>query len=63
MLSVHFSVFADDDSHYKQKNLVSDKSGKAANTDGNLLNAWGIAFNPNGVVWVTNIVLYGGAER
>ena len=33
--------------------LVSDIAG-APNTDPNLINAWGIAFNPTGFVWVTN---------
>ena len=54
LLSVHFSAFADEASHYKQTDLVSDQVGKAANTDVNLKNAWGIAFNQNGAVWVAN---------
>lgn len=33
--------------------LVSDTAG-APNTDARLINAWGIAFNPTGFVWVTN---------
>jgi uncharacterized protein (TIGR03118 family) len=34
--------------------LVSDEAGKAATTDANLKNAWGIAFNPAGPAWVSN---------
>ena len=34
--------------------LVSDVAGAAPNTDHNLVNAWGIAFNPAGFVWVVN---------
>jgi uncharacterized protein (TIGR03118 family) len=34
--------------------LVGDVAGAAANTDKNLVNAWGIAFNPTGFVWVAN---------
>ena len=33
--------------------LVSDGPG-AAHTDANLINAWGLAFNPTGFVWVAN---------
>ena len=38
---------------YSVTNLDSDIAG-AAHTDPNLLNPWGIAFNPNGFVWVAN---------
>lgn len=41
------SVFAD-------TKLVGDVAGAAPNTDPNLINAWGIAFNPTGYVWVAN---------
>ena len=41
------SVFAD-------TKLVGDVAGAAPNTDSNLVNAWGIAFNPTGYVWVAN---------
>ena len=34
--------------------LVSDVAGSAANTDPNLVNAWGLAFNPAGFAWVAN---------
>lgn len=39
---------------YKQVNLVSDGTIPAAHVDPNLVNAWGIAFNPFGAVWVAN---------
>src|SRR5262245_57535998 len=39
---------------YQQRNLVSDGSVPAAHTDPNLINPWGIAFNPNGPVWVAD---------
>jgi uncharacterized protein (TIGR03118 family) len=42
-------------SAYAVTNLVSDGSAPAAFTDANLVNAWGIAFNPAfDVVWVAN---------
>jgi uncharacterized protein (TIGR03118 family) len=34
--------------------LVSDGAATAAHTDANLKNAWGIAFNPKGFVWVAD---------
>ena len=54
------------DSFYEQHNLVSDGTIAAAHTDANLVNAWGIAFNPTGAVWVANngsgtSTLYDGA--
>lgn len=39
---------------YEQHNLVSNGAVPAGHTDTNLVNAWGIAFNPNGSVWVAN---------
>ncbi|MES2103263.1 MAG: TIGR03118 family protein [Pseudomonadota bacterium] len=39
---------------YVAKSLVADTVGTAANTDAKLINAWGIAFNPAGFVWVAN---------
>ena len=39
---------------YKQRNLVSDGSVPAAHTDPNLVNGWGVAFNPYGFVWVAS---------
>jgi uncharacterized protein (TIGR03118 family) len=43
-----------DDTFYQQRNLVADQKGAAENVDPNLQNAWGIAFNPFGVVWVND---------
>lgn len=53
---------------YQQRNLVSDGSVAADNTDPNLVNAWGIAFNPFAFVWVAatgtgNSTLYDGAGK
>jgi uncharacterized protein (TIGR03118 family) len=46
--------YADAD-FYQQRNLVSDSAAiPAANRDPNLVNAWGIAFNPYGFVWVAD---------
>src|SRR6516162_7801424 len=39
---------------YLQRNLVSDLPGVAANTDTNLLNPWGIAFNATGPFWISD---------
>ena len=51
---------------YQQHNLVSDGSTTADHVDPNLVNAWGVAFNPFGFVWVANngtgtSTLYDGA--
>lgn len=42
------------DVRYAQRNLVSNGAIPAEHTDPNLVNAWGVAFNPFGVVWVAN---------
>lgn len=39
---------------FKSTTLVSDGSATAANIDPNLKNGWGIAFNPTGVMWVSD---------
>ena len=39
---------------YKQHNLVSDGFVPADHLDANLVNAWGVAFNPFGPVWVAD---------
>ena len=39
---------------YRQHNLVSDGFVPADNKDANLVNDWGIAFNPFGPVWVAD---------
>jgi uncharacterized protein (TIGR03118 family) len=41
-------------STYTQHNLVSDGFVTADHNDPNLVNAWGVAFNPFGFVWVAN---------
>ncbi|MFZ6649709.1 TIGR03118 family protein [Undibacterium sp. TJN25] len=41
-------------SAYAVKDIVADTSGVATNTDARVKNAWGIAFNPTGFVWVAN---------
>ena len=42
-------------SAYAATNLVSDTTAlPAAHTDANLVNAWGVAFNPRGFVWVVD---------
>jgi uncharacterized protein (TIGR03118 family) len=53
---------------YQQRNLVSDGFVTAENTDPNLINGWGVAFNPFAVVWVAangtgNSTLYDGAGK
>ena len=43
------------DAGFVQTNLVSDiHAGGADLIDPNLVNSWGLAFNPNGVLWVAN---------
>jgi uncharacterized protein (TIGR03118 family) len=40
---------------YLQTNLVSDTvSNNASRLDSTLVNAWGIAINPNGIIWVNS---------
>ena len=39
---------------YAQHNLVSDGGVPAPHIDPNLKNGWGVAFNPNGFVWVAD---------
>lgn len=39
---------------YRQHNLVSDGFIAADHLDPNLVNAWGVTFNPTGAVWVAN---------
>jgi len=43
-------------SAYAVTNLDSDVPGAALHTDPNLVNGWGVAFNPNGFVWVADNV-------
>jgi uncharacterized protein (TIGR03118 family) len=42
------------DLYYKQHNLVSDGFVTADKVDPQLINPWGIAFNPNAVVWISD---------
>lgn len=53
LLIINFPVWADGGG-YKLTKLVADLPGIAAHVDINLKNPWGIAFNPNGFVWVAN---------
>jgi uncharacterized protein (TIGR03118 family) len=39
---------------YLTHNLVSDQSGVADHIDADLVNAWGIAFNPTGPAWLAD---------
>ena len=39
---------------YMQTNLLSNLSGKAAFTDANLKNPWGMAFAPGGPFWISD---------
>lgn len=45
---------AQDGFRFQQRNLVSDGFVKAERTDPNLINAWGLAFNPFGFAWVAD---------
>lgn len=53
VLAVAPAAYADGTT-YTQHNLVSDGFVPADHVDANLINAWGIVFNPSGVVWVAN---------
>jgi uncharacterized protein (TIGR03118 family) len=45
---------AADSGRYQQRNLVSDGFITADHVDPHLVNAWGVAFNPFGFVWVAD---------
>lgn len=48
--------------NYQETNLVADTAGfNAAHIDPSLLNAWGIAINPMGIVWLSSN--HGGATN
>lgn len=51
-LTVPLTAHADDT--YSAQNLVSDGAFKANTTDTNLVNPWGIVFNPTGPVWIAD---------
>jgi uncharacterized protein (TIGR03118 family) len=55
-------------SKYVQHDLVSDARGVAAQTDVNLVNAWGLALSPTSAFWISNnetgtSTLYNGAGQ
>jgi uncharacterized protein (TIGR03118 family) len=57
LFAVSFALAAPshaDSTAYQVTKLVSDVAGTAANTDTQLKNPWGVAFNPNGFVWVAD---------
>ena len=59
-------AWADPEGRYQRHDLVSDQAGVADHQDPHLVNAWGIAFNPFGFVWVSDAetgvsTLYDGA--
>src|SRR5215831_21368133 len=39
---------------YSWTNLRSDIAGVAQHTDANLVNPWGMAASPNGIIWVSD---------
>ena len=43
-----------DKNRYQLQPLVSDLPGVAPHVDAHLVNGWGVAFNPNGFVWVSD---------
>lgn len=43
-----------DPGNYQVTNLVADVQGVAANTDGNLVNGWGIAMRATSPIWVSD---------
>jgi len=52
-LALAFAAPAAAAGSYTQRNLVSDGGVAAENTDPNLVNGWGVAFNPTAFVWVS----------
>ncbi len=53
---------------YVQHNLVSDIRGRADHFDANLVNPWGISFNPTGPFWISDngtgvVTVYDGHGR
>jgi uncharacterized protein (TIGR03118 family) len=53
-LALSTAIIAASPNSYQVHNLVSDVAGQADHTDTNLVNGWGVAFNPNGFVWVAD---------
>jgi uncharacterized protein (TIGR03118 family) len=65
-LPVVRAIAHEDHNSYEQHNLVSDGFAPADHLDRNLVNSWGIAFNPTAFVWVADnqtgvATLYDGA--
>jgi uncharacterized protein (TIGR03118 family) len=55
VLALTFAQVAEAGDFYHQRNLVSDSAAvRAENRDPNLVNAWGLAFNPFAVAWVAD---------
>lgn len=54
MILISFSVA--NAQSYKLTYLTADEAGKAAHTDPNLINPWGISFSPSGPFWVSDNV-------
>lgn len=68
LIAVAASAAQAQGNYYQQRNLVSDGFVPADNNDPNLVNGWGIAFNPFGPVWVADngtgvSTLYDGAGK
>jgi uncharacterized protein (TIGR03118 family) len=65
-MAVAPSALARQPGHFAQRNLVSDVPGGAELQDGDLVNAWGLAFGPTTPAWVADngtdvSTLYSGA--
>jgi uncharacterized protein (TIGR03118 family) len=61
----HLQAIDDEDNTFTQTNLVADLPNVAAQTDPNLVNAWGISHAPTGPFWVSDngtgvVTLYDG---
>jgi uncharacterized protein (TIGR03118 family) len=55
MLALALAPIAEAGDFFHQRNLVSDSAAvRAENRDPNLVNAWGLAFNPYAVAWVAD---------
>ncbi|HTI98772.1 MAG TPA: TIGR03118 family protein [Dongiaceae bacterium] len=54
IVGVGATGFVHAQSAYTEQDLVSDIPGRAANTDTNLLNPWGLAFSATGPFWISD---------
>jgi uncharacterized protein (TIGR03118 family) len=54
LLVAPLSLWAATMNVYTQRNLVSDGFVRAEQTDPNLVNAWGLVFNPDSAVWISD---------